>query len=427
MAIAIRSHNNGSESLLNWRNLLNERTGERTGVILRQRGSRFRLRPMDWVLNWGSSASLPDNLADVSEDHLINSPTAVGQATNKINCFRTLEAHGVPTVEYTTSRETARRWFDDDHVVYARTVLQGHSGEGIVVCARDTVGAENSLIQAPLYTNGITGPRREFRIHVFNGVVTNVQLKRRRNGYQQMENYSETIRNFHTGWVYAASNVFPNPASLRAAIDAVAALGLTFGAVDVITNQENAWVLEVNTAPGMEGSNATAFVEALMAYTSGRPVSPWSNINVPATPTAEATTEATDPDVITIEEAPEAPVRATLVDAPAGVIMRPRGNEFTVAEAANTVVGMEVPTPPPAPTPEATRPEVQPAPVAPVNPFVTAAYRDNGRYENGAIYEVTWSNTTHFMRYSAADRGFQIFGFSVRIPLSQVEVLRRVV
>ncbi|MGL4249279.1 MAG: ATP-grasp domain-containing protein, partial [Aeromonas sp.] len=397
MAIAIRAHNNRSESLLNWRQLLNERTGERTGVIIRPQGSRFRLRPTDWVLNWGSSAALPNNLATVTEQRLINSPAAVSLSTNKIRCLETLQAAGVPTVEFTTDRQTAQGWFVDGQIVYARTVLQGHSGEGIVVCARDTVGAENSLIQAPLYTKGITGPRREFRVHVFGGVITNVQLKRRRNGYQEMANYSETIRNFHTGWVYAASSVFPNPASLQAALNAVSALGLTFGAVDVITNQENAWVLEVNTAPGMEGSNATAFVEALMAYTSGRTIHPWSNINVTATPSPTATAEATDSnaDAAPVQEAP-APVEPT--PAP-----RTRNDGFDLTVAANTVVGFEWQ-------------ETQPVAPIQTNPFTP---RPNG-LENGGIYEVTFEGVNHIMRYSDRPRGFQMFGFVTVIPVNRV-------
>ncbi|MGL5012902.1 MAG: hypothetical protein ACRC6V_01260, partial [Bacteroidales bacterium] len=48
-----------------------------------------------------------------------------------------------------------------------------------------------------------------------------------------------------------------------------------FGAVDVITRHADAWVLEVNTAPGLEGSNLNTYVTNLFNVFTGLALDPW--------------------------------------------------------------------------------------------------------------------------------------------------------
>ena len=55
----------------------------------------------------------------------------------------------------------------------------------------------------------------------------------------------------------------PDPVRDTIAVNAVKALGLDFGAVDIIYNEkENQYyVLEVNTAPGLEGTTLIKYAE----------------------------------------------------------------------------------------------------------------------------------------------------------------------
>jgi glutathione synthase/RimK-type ligase-like ATP-grasp enzyme len=46
------------------------------------------------------------------------------------------------------------------------------------------------------------------------------------------------------------------------AVHCVSALGLDFGAVDVIENKKGSWILEVNTAPGLEGQTLEVYRSA---------------------------------------------------------------------------------------------------------------------------------------------------------------------
>lgn len=107
----------------------------------------------------------------------------------------------------------------------------------------------------------------EFRIHVFNGEVIRVQKKRRVNSGVS----NDRIRTSVNGWVsvevdnsYMAG--WPADIHLQAGA-AVRALGLVFGAVDVLVDKNNkVWVLEVNTAPGLNDGGATKYAEQLLAH-----------------------------------------------------------------------------------------------------------------------------------------------------------------
>jgi hypothetical protein len=122
----------------------------------------------------------------------------------------------------------------------------------------------------PLYTKGVTGRRRELRVHVAFGQVILSQQKRRRDGYQEMPEYSNLVRNYDTGWIYATSTVVMSDSTRDLALNSVSALGLDFGAVDIITQGDSAWVLEVNTAPGLQGeSSRAAYATAFSDYFNG--------------------------------------------------------------------------------------------------------------------------------------------------------------
>lgn len=252
---------------------------------LRVPQSAFRGRAGDLIVNWGNSSITPEHLASVvGQGRIFNHPNNIRQASDKIQTFRHMSTNDVPTVEWTTSHDVAQGWVNEGCLVYTRTRLQGHSGEGIVMVHRDPVtiqgageafSVQRELPRAPLYTKGITAQRREFRVHVMNGVVINVQQKKRADGWRENAAYSNVVRNYHTGWIYANGDISPNTAALDAAVAAVRACGLDFGAVDVITRHDQAWVLEVNTAPGMQGSNLDTYVRSIVNVFLNQPLDAW--------------------------------------------------------------------------------------------------------------------------------------------------------
>ena len=213
------------------------------------------------LVNWGSSA-LPERL--LTSGRVVNHPTKVAIAANKLTTFNTLkEAGSISIPEFTTSYEEAVNWVNAGKVVVCRTKLNGHSGAGIVMAARQ----EDVVQNCPLYVRYVK-KIREYRVHVAFGQVIDVQAKRKRSDYEGEINYG--IRNHHTGWVYCREDVV-EPATLRdQALATIRTLGLDFGAVDIIYNehQNMCYVLEVNCAPGLEGTSvenyATAFVGELV-------------------------------------------------------------------------------------------------------------------------------------------------------------------
>lgn len=221
-------------------------------------GSRYRSRVGDIVVNYGNRRY---NDAFFGGATVLNSVVALNRAANKVAAFNALRLAEVKTVEYTVDREVAQNW-NRNEIVYERGTLTGHSGEGITVRL-----PREGIADAPLYTKGIQGPRREWRVHVFEGVITYVQKKIRRNGYRELESYREDIRNHHTGWVYS-SNFQDSPPDqvLIQAHKAVSALGLNFGAVDLISKNTNAWVLEVNTAPGLTGTTLETYTHNIVEF-----------------------------------------------------------------------------------------------------------------------------------------------------------------
>jgi hypothetical protein len=99
---------------------------------------------------------------------------------------------------------------------------------------------------------------------VFDGRAIDVQQKRRR---REDDDVNYQIRNADNGWVYCRGGVVAPQCVVDAAISAVAALGLDFGAADVGYNMHYnlATVYEVNTAPGLEGHTLDVYRNALMA------------------------------------------------------------------------------------------------------------------------------------------------------------------
>jgi glutathione synthase/RimK-type ligase-like ATP-grasp enzyme len=104
----------------------------------------------------------------------------------------------------------------------------------------------------------------ELRLHVDFGKVIFLQYKKRQSEVAQTPD-QKLIRNHGNGWVFCPRPVEDAPADSAAqAVLAVKALCLDFGAVDIVVGKKDnmPYVLEVNTAPGIE---SPTLVEAYKA------------------------------------------------------------------------------------------------------------------------------------------------------------------
>lgn len=233
MAIKIYPYKQGSRSA----RALADALG---GRVLRLQGSTYRPRVQDTIINWGSS-SVPMPLA--TGTHLLNTQASVVGASNKLSAFRVMQAAAVQIPEFWTNETDIP---DEAFPIVCRTILNGHSGAGIVI-ANDRGG----LVRSPLYVRYMK-KRDEYRIHVGRNGIIAIQRKAIPNGTEPIDT---RIRNHHNGYVFVRGDVNPPEQVLTQASSAINALGLDFGAVDIIWNNhhQRATVLEVNTAPGLEG------------------------------------------------------------------------------------------------------------------------------------------------------------------------------
>lgn len=220
------------------------------GRLIRREGSRYAYRQHHKVINWGSAAT-PPVLRGVS---ILNRPEQVAIATSKLRTFSALQAAGIPTCTFTRDHETARNWGHDGKVL-GRDLDRGSGGRGIVVYGKgDAVGRHS------FYTK-YHKKERELRVHVLGGTVIFEQEKLRKTGAENADKY---IRSHDRGWCFAFHhlNERPIPDMVRTlAINAVGALFLDFGAVDIGWNSRSGpIVFEVNTAPGIEESSLAAYV-----------------------------------------------------------------------------------------------------------------------------------------------------------------------
>lgn len=213
------------------------------------------------IINWGCSTTPPwFDTAPYGgfELSLLNSPLAVERASNKLSAFVSLKQAGVPVPPFTTSIDEAKEWQREKATVLCRNLLRGSAGRGITVCS-----PLEDLDPSPLYVKYMK-KKREYRIHVFNGEVIDIQQKRTRTEETGEVDYQ--IRSHENGWVFVRSSIKDYDDSFSdMAVNAVRGLGLDFGAVDLIYNlhYDTPLVLEVNTAPGLEGETINSYNQAI--------------------------------------------------------------------------------------------------------------------------------------------------------------------
>ncbi len=261
---------------------------------IKTEGSKFKGSNDKVVINWGCS-NLPE---EVRKCQVINKPEAVAICADKLKFFNHIslwneEAYQKGThrqdavfiPEYTIDQNLALRWVQSGHTVVARTILNGHSGEGIVLIDGDTDvdNPTRRIVKAPLYTV-YKKKKSEYRVHVVGGEAKDVVRKARRQDVPD-DQINWKIRNHANGFVFSRNQALGEvPAKvLQQAVNAVKACGLDFGAVDIIYNDANkqVYVLEINTAPGMEGETVDIYARVFREYLNGNQfgIAPWEMVD----------------------------------------------------------------------------------------------------------------------------------------------------
>lgn len=216
----------------------------------------YQPRWTDYVINWGCSAEWDwINLTEKKPNQ---------DVVNKLTFFKVISAYNsltndlqVNIPEWTDSLGVAAQWVMEGVTVVGRKKLNGHSGDGIVIYE------QHDMVQhCPLYVK-YKKKRHEYRVHFFNNQIIDITQKKKRKGAEFLDT---KIRNHKNGWVYCRDDIM-EPTDLREqALRTAKAVGLKFGAVDLIWNEKEnkSYVLEVNTAPGLVGTTLDKYTEAFL-------------------------------------------------------------------------------------------------------------------------------------------------------------------
>jgi len=166
-----------------------------------------------------------------------------------------------------TSYSDVMEWcesnWEEGMLIYCRTIITSHSGNGIVV-AHST----EEVVDAPLYTVGIKDIEREVRVHIFDTHIIDITQKKRMGSERREEEggitINEEIRNHSNGWVFAREGVCISDEIREMAERLVYFLSLDFCALDIVeTRSGSFYFLECNTAPGLEGTTLIKYADAL--------------------------------------------------------------------------------------------------------------------------------------------------------------------
>jgi hypothetical protein len=177
---------------------------------------------------------------------------------NKIEQLNRFKEHGVSHPPFTTNASEVNQL--GSRTGFARTLVNSTNGRGIV---EFDISEGVRPPRAPLYTAYIP-KKAEYRVHVFDGKVVDIQQKRKKRGFEGER--EAKIRNLRNGYVYCRDGINA-PAGLDTlAVAAVRAVQYHYGAVDIIYNEkkDKLYVLEVNSRPGLMGTTLEKYSDALI-------------------------------------------------------------------------------------------------------------------------------------------------------------------
>lgn len=246
MKLFVYPYTTGSESA----KLLAERLG---ALRIKLSNSNYTHLPSNLVINWGNSN------CPYGGPQVLNQASAIAKTVNKLSFFRLMTRAGLAgyLVPYFTHPDDIP---DEAFPVFCRTKVASCDGDGIVISDN-----RNQLVPADLYTSYVKDTA-EYRVTVFKDEITDIQTKLPRVG----QDAHPMVRTYANGWGFQRKSVpeVVYDKIVAAARAALAASGLDFAGVDVLydTVKQRAYVLEVNTAMGLEGDALNRFAGAVERY-----------------------------------------------------------------------------------------------------------------------------------------------------------------
>lgn len=180
----------------------------------------------------------------------------IGNATNKRVMRELFRAHGVPMPELYSLEDAAQRAILGQQMIGRPDSHTRGRGFWLVDSADSFIRALKGTRRKRAATHFMEriNPAHEYRVHVFRGRSIRLSEK--------------AFDRPRDGATYTMIKATGDPGPSRtAALKAVRALELDFGAVDVLALEDGTpYVLEVNTAPGLGGSMPRVWAETFLRW-----------------------------------------------------------------------------------------------------------------------------------------------------------------
>jgi predicted ATP-grasp superfamily ATP-dependent carboligase len=205
------------------------------GTLVRKGG---KVEQPDFLVRWGNG-----RYAEFDQPgRCINPAKAIWKAGDKLAALRAMQEAGVRVPEFYER-------CPGEGVILARK-RRGFGGTDIQICGH------NPCVPAEWYSRFVPNDR-EYRIHIVDGNLVRVVRKYLERPEQRR---SEHIKNHSNGYVFKTPARKLNTSRVDASVKAVEALGLDFGAVDLVVDAQGVeYVLEVNTAPACSPKTLQAY------------------------------------------------------------------------------------------------------------------------------------------------------------------------
>lgn len=201
-----------------------------------------------------------------------------GAPADKLSQYKFFKHNGLSALEFTTDQAVAGSWFNAGEVVFGRKLLSSYEGKGIIVFdpkkALESELFKKEILECKVFTKYIP-KKQEFRVHVFKGMVVSILEKRKKKGFEGESD--PKIRNTKNGYIFCQYGPNGGPLEISEdvrkriellALDARKVCGSDFVGVDIGYNQkkDNIFIIEVNSAPGIEGSNVQKYCDAIQKH-----------------------------------------------------------------------------------------------------------------------------------------------------------------
>lgn len=278
-------------------------TGQTLAERLSVDSGRNKPRDADIVIGWGCKTK--ENTTFPANTKVLNHPNAILKNRNKQETLNILKGNRA-TASNVATHVAANAVIDSISRGDVTLPLIGRTrmhqgGKGFWLCLTESM-VRSAIEEGAHYFQEYIDIKQEYRLHVFCGDVIYAQKKVENpseEGWiaqrkEKIENWANKkgdnlddatltyvlrrlakeadlpdriVRSNRRGWKFSSVQVNNVDTALKnAAVAAVAAIGLDFGAVDCALGQDNSpWIIEVNSGPGLQGSSLEAYVTAFQS------------------------------------------------------------------------------------------------------------------------------------------------------------------